>query len=341
MKALGKLHKKPGLWMYDAPIPEIGPDDLLVKVHKTAICGTDLHIYEWDEWAQKTIPVPMTTGHEFVGIVEKVGSHVKNYKKGDRVSGEGHAVCGHCRNCRAGHFHLCPNTIGLGVNKTGCFAEYVAIPSFNAFKIPKQISDDVASILDPLGNAAHTALSFDLVGEDVLITGAGPIGLMAVAIARKVGARHIVITDLNDYRLEIARKMGASRAVNVKNQSLRQTMKDLEMEEGFTIGLEMSGSPNALKEMFEVMSCGGKIAVLGILPSQTIIDGTKLVFKSLILKGIYGREMFETWRKTVCLLQEGLDVTPVITHSFPPEEFEKGIEMMRKAICGKVILNWL
>ncbi|MGH2639116.1 MAG: L-threonine 3-dehydrogenase, partial [Rhabdochlamydiaceae bacterium] len=335
MKALGKLHKKPGLWLYDAPIPEVGPDDLLIKICKTSLCGTDLHIYEWDEWAQKTIPVPITVGHEFFGIVEKMGSNVKNYKKGDRVAGEGHIICGTCRNCRAGRFHLCPNTLGVGVNRTGCFAEYVPIPAFNAFKLPKEIPDDIASILDPLGNAVHTTLSFDLVGEDVLITGAGPIGLMAVAIARKVGARHIVITDLNDYRLKIARKMGATRAINIKTDSIRQVMKELEMAEGFTVGLEMSGSPNGLKEMFDVMSSGGKIALLGILPPQTVIDGTKLIFKSLLLKGIYGREMFETWYKVVCLLQEGLDISPVITHSFPPEEFEKGFEMMHHATCGK------
>ena len=340
MKALGKLHKKPGLWLYDAPMPEVGPNDILIKVRKTSLCGTDLHIYEWDEWAQKTIPVPMTTGHEFFGVVEKVGSNVKNFEKGDRVAGEGHVVCGICRNCRAGKFHLCPNTLGLGVNRTGCFAEYVAIPAFNAFKLPKEIPDNIAAILDPLGNAVHTALSFDLVGEDVLITGAGPIGLMAAAVARKVGARHIVITDLNDYRLEMARQMGVTRAINVKTGSIKQAMKELEMEEGFTVGLEMSGSPNGLKEMFDVMSCGGKIALLGILPPQTMIDGTKLIFKSLFLKGIYGREMFETWYKVSALLQEGLDVSPVITHSFTPEEFEKGFEMMRHAACGKVILNW-
>jgi threonine 3-dehydrogenase len=340
MKALGKLHKKPGLWLYDAPMPEVGPDDLLIKVRKTSLCGTDLHIYDWDEWAQKTIPVPMTTGHEFFGVVEKVGANVKNFTKGERVAGEGHMVCGTCRNCRAGRLHLCPNTRGLGVNRTGCFAEYVSIPAFNAVKLPKEIPDQIAAILDPLGNAVHTTLSFDLVGEDVLITGAGPIGLMAVAIARKVGARNIVITDVNDFRLEMARDLGASRAVNVKTGSLALAMKELQMEEGFTVGLEMSGSPAALDEMLDKMSCGGKIALLGILPSKTMIDGTKVIFKSLLLKGIYGREMFETWHKVSCLLQEGLDVSSVITHSFAPEEFEKGFEMMRKASCGKVILNW-
>ena len=340
MKALGKLHKKPGLWIYDASMPEVGPDDILIKVKKTSLCGTDLHIYQWDEWAQKTIPVPMTTGHEFFGIVEKVGASVKNFKKGDRVAGEGHIVCGTCRSCREGRPHECPNTQGLGVNRTGCFAEFVAIPAFNAILLPKEISDDIASVLDPLGNAAHTALSFDLVGQDVLITGAGPIGVMAVAIARKVGARNIVITDVNDFRLDMARKHGATYAVNVKKENLSEVMKKLNIQEGFTVGLEMSGAPSALDNMVDAMSCGGKIALLGILPSKTVIDGTKVIFKSLTLKGIYGRMMFETWHKVIALIQEGLDVSSVITHNFPPESFEKGFEMMKKAECGKVVLTW-
>ncbi len=341
MKALGKLHKKPGLWLYDAPMPEMGPNDLLIKVRQTSLCGTDLHIYNWDEWAKKTIPVPMTTGHEFFGIVQEVGQNVHDFKKGDRVSGEGHIVCGHCRNCRAGKCHLCPNTLGLGVHRTGCFAEYVVLPAFNAFLVPNDIPDDIATILDPFGNAVHTALTFDLVGEDVLITGAGPIGLMALAVARKIGARHIVVTDVNESRLEMARKLGATYAINTNLTSLQTIMDTLLMKEGFTVGLEMSGAQKALEEMIEVMSCGGKIALLGILPSKTVIDGNKVVFKSLLLQGIYGREMFETWHKATCLLQEGLDISPIITHRFHFDEFEKAFDGMQKADCGKMILDWL
>lgn len=340
MKAIGKLHAKPGLWLYDAPMPQMGVNDLLIKVKQTSLCGTDLHIYDWDEWAQKTIHIPMTTGHEFFGIIEDVGSNVQNFKKGDRVAGEGHIVCGHCRHCRAGVFHLCPNTQGLGVNRTGCFAEYVVLPAFNAFKVPDTISDDVATILDPFGNAVHTALSFDLVGEDVLITGAGPIGQMACAIAKKVGARNIVITDIHDYRLEMARKMGATHAINTQNKNLSDLMLHLGLTEGFTVGLEMSGAQKALDEMIEAMATGGKIALLGILPSKTVIDGTKVVFKSLHLLGIYGREMFGTWQKAIRLLQEGLDLKPVISHTFSYQEFEKGFDAMRKAQCEKVILKW-
>lgn len=340
MKALGKLHKKPGLWLYDAPMPEIGPNDLLIKVRQTSLCGTDLHIYDWDEWAQKTIPVPITTGHEFFGIVEAVGTNVQDFKPGNRVAGEGHIICGHCRNCRAGKFHLCPSTQGLGVNRTGCFAEYVAIPAFNAFLLPNDIPDDIATILDPFGNAVHTALAFDLIGEDVLITGAGPIGIMAAMVAQKVGARHIVLTDINDSRLEMARKMGVAHAINTKTHAIKDVMHELHMQEGFTVGLEMSGAQSALNEMIDVMSCGGKIALLGILPPKTVIDGTKVIFKSLVLQGIYGREMFETWHKATCLLQEGLDISDIITHKFTPEEFEKAFEVMHNATCGKVILTW-
>lgn len=333
MKALGKLHAKPGLWLYDAPMPQMGPNDLLIKVAQTSLCGTDLHIYEWDEWAKRTIPVPITTGHEFFGIVADVGSNVHSFKKGDRVAGEGHIVCGECRSCRAGVYHLCPNTQGLGVNRTGCFAEYVALPAFNAILVPNEISDDVATILDPFGNAVHTALSFDLVGEDVLITGAGPIGQMACAIAKKVGARNIVATDINDERLEMARKMGATHVINTKRDPLL-------FPEGFTVGLEMSGAQKALDQMIDAMVCGGKIALLGILPPHTTLDGTKVVFKSLELKGIYGREMFSTWQKAIRLLQEGIDLEPVISHKLPYTAYEQGFELMRNAKCGKIILNW-
>ncbi len=340
MKALGKLKKAPGIWMYDAPRPKIGHNDLLVKVKKTAICGTDLHIYHWDKWAQQTIPVPMTVGHEFVGVVEKVGSEVTAFKPGDRIAGEGHLTCGTCRNCRAGKRHLCRNTVGVGVNRTGCFAEYISIPAANAFPVPAEISDDIASFLDPLGNAVHTALSFDLVGEDVLITGAGPIGIMAAAIARHVGARHVVITDVNAYRLKLATKMGVTRAVNIAETSLKKVMKDLKMTEGFDVGLEMSGNASAFEGMIDAMNHGGKIALLGILPDGVGIDWTKIIFKSLFIKGIYGREMFETWYKMTAMLQSGLNVKPVITHTFAAKDFQKAFDVMLKGQSGKVILEW-
>ncbi len=340
MKAIGKLYKKPGLWLYEADMPTCGPNDLLIQVKKTSLCGTDLHIYNWDEWAQKTIPVPMTVGHEFMGTVVEVGTNVEGFTIGERVSGEGHIVCGHCRSCRAGTFHLCPHTQGLGVNRPGCFAEYLALPAFNAYKIPGEVPDDVGAILDPLGNAAHTALSFDLVGEDVLITGAGSIGLMAALIAKKIGARNIVITDINEKRLELAKKLGVTRAINTKRCPLSQVLEELAIEDGFRVGLEMSGAQAALDEMIDAMAPGGKIALLGILPSKTIVDGTKLIFKSLYLKGIYGREMFETWHKVIALLQEGLDVLSLITHRFPAEEFEKGFELMQRGESEKVVLSW-
>lgn len=340
MKSLAKLKPDVGIWMRDEAKPVIGPNDLLVKVKKTAICGTDIHIYNWDEWAQKTIPVPMTTGHEFVGTVEEVGDEVTEYKIGDRVSGEGHITCGHCRNCRAGKQHLCRNTIGLGVNCPGCFAEYVAIPARNAYPLPDTISDDVAAMLDPLGNAVHTALSYDLVGEDVLITGAGPIGIMAVAVAKHAGARHVVITDVNDYRLALATRMGASRAVNVQKGNAKQAMQELGMTEGFDIGLEMSGQPQAFQEMLDVITHGGKIAMLGIMPDGAGIDWSKVIFKGLFIKGIYGREMFETWYKMISMLQSGLYVDPVITHVLPVNQFQEGFDIMRSGQSGKVILDW-
>ncbi|WP_323844865.1 L-threonine 3-dehydrogenase [Microbulbifer magnicolonia] len=340
MKALSKLKSEPGIWLTDVDIPEPGHNDLLIKIRKTAICGTDMHIYHWDEWSQKTIPVPMVVGHEYVGEVVGMGQEVAGFEVGDRVSGEGHITCGHCRNCRAGRRHLCRNTYGVGVDRQGAFAEYLVIPALNAFKIPDNIPDDLASIFDPFGNAVHTALSFDLVGEDVLITGAGPIGIMAAAVARHVGARHVVITDINDYRLELAKKMGATRTVNVSKEKLTDVMKEIGMTEGFDVGLEMSGVPVAFRDMLEAMNHGGKIAMLGIPSGEMAIDWSKVIFKGLIIKGIYGREMFETWYKMASLIQSGLDLTPIITHQFSIDDFQQGFDTMGSGESGKVILNW-
>jgi threonine 3-dehydrogenase len=340
MKALVKSRPEPGIWMEEIPEPGIGHNDVLIRVRKTAICGTDLHIYNWDAWAQKTIPVPMAVGHEFCGEVVEVGSEVSGFRAGDRVSGEGHITCGYCRNCRAGRRHLCRNTVGIGVNRPGCFAEYLSLPAANAFKLTPAIGDDIAAILDPFGNATHTALSFNLVGEDVLITGAGPIGIMAAAIARFAGARHIVITDVNDYRLELARRMGASVALNVRRDSLDAAMKQLGMEEGFDVGFEMSGNPDALREMLRTMHHGGSIALLGIPPGETAIDWNQVIFKGLVIKGVYGREMFETWYKMSSMLQSGLDITPVITHHLPSHEFRQAFETLKHGESGKIILDW-
>ena len=340
MKALVKAKAEQGIWLQDTPKPKIGPNDLLIRIKKTAICGTDIHIYNWDEWARKTIPVPMTVGHEFVGTVAVIGSEVQGFKLGQRVSGEGHITCGHCRNCRAGRRHLCANTVGVGVNRPGCFAEYLAIPAMNAFPLPEMISDDIAAFLDPLGNATHTALSFDLVGEDVLITGAGPIGCMAAAIARHVGARYVVITDVNDYRLGLAKQMGATRAVNVQKDKLEDVIKDLGMTEGFDVGLEMSGNPQAFRQMLTVMVHGGHVALLGLPSSEVAIDWNQVIFKGLFIKGIYGREMFETWYKMAAMLQSGLDISPILTHHFPIGEFQKGFDVMRSGQSGKVVLDW-
>jgi threonine 3-dehydrogenase len=340
MKALSKLHAKPGIWLTEAEKPEVGHNDLLIRIRKTAICGTDMHIYHWDEWSQATIPVPMVVGHEYVGEVVEMGQEVTGFAVGDRVSGEGHITCGHCRNCRAGRRHLCRNTYGVGVNRPGAFAEYLVIPAFNAFKIPAHISDDLAAIFDPFGNAVHTALSFDLVGEDVLITGAGPIGIMAAAVARHVGARHVVITDVNEYRLELARKMGATRVVNVSKEKLVDVMTELGMTEGFDVGLEMSGVASAFREMLSNMNHGGKVAMLGIPSGDTAIDWNQVIFKGLVIKGIYGREMFETWYKMVSLIESGLDLTPIITHRFDIDQFEQGFETMASGQSGKVILSW-
>lgn len=340
MKTLAKLKAEPGIWLDEREKPEMGHNDVLIKIKKTAICGTDMHIYNWDAWSQETIPVPMVVGHEYVGVIEALGQEVKSYKVGDRVSGEGHITCGYCRNCRGGKQHLCRNTYGVGVNRQGAFAEYLVIPADNVFKIPDDISDDMAAIFDPFGNATHTALSFDLVGEDVLITGAGPIGVMAVAICRHVGARNIVITDINDYRLELAKKMGATRTVNVSKEKLPDIMNELGMVEGFDVGLEMSGVGVAFSSMLESMNHGGNVALLGIPSADTKIDWNQVIFKGLHLKGIYGREMYETWYKMVAMLQSGLDLTPIVTHHFDVDDFQKGFDIMGSGQSGKVILNW-
>ena len=340
MKSLVKAKREPGIWLQDVPMPEYGVNDVLIKIGKTAICGTDIHIYSWDEWAQATIPVPMTVGHEFYGEIVEIGREVRGFKIGQRVSGEGHLTCGHCRNCRAGRRHLCRNTEGVGVNRPGCFADYLAIPASNVMVLPDNITAEQASILDPLGNATHCALAFNVVGEDVLVTGAGPIGIMAVAILRHIGARHIVITDVNDYRLDLARKMGASHAVNVKHQSIQDVMDELGMTEGFDVGLEMSGNPMALNEMVKAMNHGGQIALLGIPPQETAIDWNHVIFKGLVIKGIYGREMFETWYKMIAMLQSGLDVSPVITHRFPVKDYQQAFEIMASGQSGKIILDW-
>ena len=340
MRALVKAKSERGIWLEDIDKPEVGHNDVLIKVNRTAICGTDIHIYQWDDWARNTIPVPLAIGHEFSGEVVECGIEVKGFSAGDRVSAEGHVTCGVCRNCRAGRRHLCMNTVGVGVNRAGAFADYIAVPAFNVFKLPDAISDEMASILDPLGNATHTALSFDLVGEDVLITGAGPIGIMAVAIAKYAGARHVVITDINDYRLNLAKKMGATVALNVTNGSLDKVMDDLGMEEGFDVGMEMSGNPSAFRDMLRTMHHGGKVALLGIPPEEMAIDWNQVIFKGLELKGIYGREMFETWYKMSSMLQSGLDIEPVITHRFPIADYEQAFQLMESGQSGKVILSW-
>jgi threonine 3-dehydrogenase len=340
MKALVKTRSEPGLWLEEVPVPHIGINDVLVKIHKTAICGTDVHIYKWNPWAQKTIPVPMVVGHEFVGRVAEVGSNVRDFKPGDLVSGEGHLVCGRCRNCLAGRRHLCMRTSGVGVNRPGAYAEYLSIPVTNIWYCDPHIPLDILACFDPLGNATHTALSFDVLGEDVLITGAGPIGCMAAAIARHAGARYVVVTDVNPYRLKLAKKMGATLALDVRKQKIADAQKKLGMREGFDVGLEMSGNPDALRSMLANMCHGGKIAMLGILETETAIDWDLVVFNGLTLKGIYGREMYETWYKMTVMIQAGLDIRPVITHRFNYTEYEKAFEVMRSGKSGKVILNW-
>ncbi len=341
MRALVKATRSEGITLVDdAPVPEPGVHDVRIRIGKTAICGTDVHIYAWDAWSQKTIPVPMIVGHEYVGVVDAVGAEVEAFRPGERVSGEGHVTCGFCRNCRAGRRHLCRHAVGVGVNRPGAFAEYLVIPSVNVYRIPDGIPDDLAAIFDPYGNATHTALSFDLVGEDVLVTGAGPIGCMAAAIARHVGARFVVVTDVNEYRLDLARRMGATRAVNVAREDLRGVMAELGMKEGFDVGLEMSGSGPALRQLLDVMNHGGRVALLGIPPGEVAIDWSQVIFKGLQMKGIYGREMFETWYKMVAMLQGGLDLAPIVTHRFPIAEFQAGFDVMRSGRSGKVVLDW-
>jgi len=339
MKALTKKRPEPGLWMEDVPVPEVGTNDVLIEIHKTAICGTDIHIFNWDKWSQKTVKTPLVLGHEFVGTVEKMGSNVHDVKMGELVSGEGHIVCGRCRNCLAGRRHLCIDPKCIGVNRNGAFAEFLSIPISNVWHCDPNIPTDVLTCFDPFGNAVHTTLSFDLVGEDVLITGAGPIGCMAVAVAKHAGARYIVITDVNPYRLKLAEKMEPTLTLDVRNEKIQDAVKKLDMKEGFDVGLEMSGSPEAFKSMLANMCHGGKIALLGIMP-HTAIDWDYVVFNGLTIKGIYGREMYETWYKATMLIQKGLDITPVITHRFHYTEYMKGFEVMGSGKSGKVILDW-
>lgn len=340
MKALVKKYAKPGLWLDDVEMPEVGKNDVLIKIKKTSICGTDIHIYQWDDWSQKTIPVPMHIGHEFVGEVVGFGENVHDVYIGEIVSGEGHLVCGRCRNCLAGRRHLCMNTSGVGVNRPGAFAEYLSIPVTNVWHCDPEIPLEILSSFDPFGNAVHTALSFDLLGEDVLVTGAGPIGIMAVAVAKHAGARNVVITDVNEYRLDLARKMGATRAVNIMETKIEDVMKELKMKEGFDVGLEMSGNASALNSMIKNMCHGGKIAMLGIQQPGTSVDWNTIVFNGLTIKGIYGREMYETWYKMTALLQSGLDLSPIITHQFHYTEFEKAFELAATGQTGKVVLSW-
>ena len=340
MKALSKLHAREGLWMTHAPVPEIGPDEVLIRINKTGICGTDIHIWNWDEWAQKTVPVPLITGHEFAGEIVEVGRNVTDLEIGQRCSGEGHLIGKTSRQSRAGKFHLDPATRGIGVNEQGAFAQYLRLPAFNVVPLPDEISDDIGAILDPLGNAVHTALSFDLVGEDVLITGAGPIGIMAAAVARHVGARHVVITDINPDRLALAETVTDVVPVNVGTQDLKQVISDLKMKQGFDVGLEMSGSQQALDQMVEAMTMGGRIAMLGIPPGKSPVDWSRIVFKAITIKGVYGREIFETWYKMIAMLQNGLDVSRVITHRFPVDDFEAGFAAMKSGQSGKVVLDW-
>jgi len=340
LKALVKSKREPGLWLEEVEKPKIGINEVLIRVHRTGICGTDLHIFQWDNWAQETIHVPMVIGHEFVGEIAEVGSNVADFYPGDIVSGEGHVTCGRCRNCLAGRRHLCAHTQGVGVNRAGAFAEYIALPMANIWRHHHSVDKDVAAIFDPFGNAVHTALSFPVLGEDVLITGAGPIGLMGVAVVRYAGARHVVITDVNPFRLGLAKKMGATVALNIAETSLAEAQKQLGMLEGFDVGLEMSGNGDALRDMLANMSHGAKIALLGIPKRATVVDLNPIIFKLLTIKGIYGREMYETWYKMTMMLQGGLDIRPVITHRFHFDEFHKGFEAMGSGECAKVILNW-
>ena len=340
MKALVKAHPREGLWMQRAPVPEIGPDDVLIRIKKTGICGTDIHIWNWDEWARKTVPVPLITGHEFAGEIVELGRDVEGLDIGQRCSGEGHLIGKNSRQSRAGKFHLDPQTRGIGVNEQGAFAEYLRLPAFNVVPLPDEISDDIGAILDPLGNAVHTALSFDLVGEDVLVTGAGPIGIMAAAVARHVGARHVVITDVNQDRLDLAARVADVVTVNVATQELAETVSKLKMREGFDVGLEMSGNQRALDQMVEALVMGGRIALLGIPPGKSPVDWSRIVFMGITIKGVYGREFFETWYKMIAMLQNGLDVSDVITHRFAVDYLEQGFAGMKSGQSGKVVLDW-
>jgi threonine 3-dehydrogenase len=341
MKALVKARPEPGLWLQDVEAPTPGAHEVLIRVHKTSICGTDLHIHRWDAWAQATIPVPMVVGHEFMGEIAAVGDEVAGLSVGQRVAGEGHVTCGHCRNCRGGRREFCHNHISVGVTRPGAFAEYVVLPAQNVFVVPDHISNEVAAVLDPLGNATHTALRYDVVGEDVLITGAGPIGVMAAAIVRHIGARHIVVTDVNRFRLEMAARLGADRVVDVRSEQLAPVMAELGMTEGFDVGLEMSGAESAFNQMLDAMNHGGRIAVLGIPSGPMTLDVNDVIFKGLELQGIYGRRIFETWYKMAAMLQSGLDISPVITHELPADRFEEAFEIVAGGECGKVILDWL
>jgi threonine 3-dehydrogenase len=340
MKALEKIHPREGLWAVRAPVPDIGPDDVLIKINKTGICGTDVHIWNWDEWAAKTVPTPMITGHEFAGVIVEIGRNVDDLKVGQRCSGEGHLIGKQSRQSRAGKFHLDPETRGIGVNEQGAFAQYLRLPAFNVVPLPDEISDDIGAILDPLGNAVHTALSFDLVGEDVLITGAGPIGIMAAAVARHVGARHVAITDVNPDRLALAERVTNVRPVNVATEDLNDVIHELGMSQGFDVGLEMSGNQVAMDQMVEALVMGGRIALLGIPPGKSPVDWSRIVFKAITIKGVYGREIFETWYKMIAMLQNGLDVSPVITHRFSVDDFEAGFAAMKSGQSGKVVLDW-
>ena len=340
MKALVKRSAEPGIWMENVPVPVVSTNEVLIKVEKTAICGTDLHIYNWDEWSQRTIHPPLVIGHEFVGEIVELGLGVHNYSVGDRVSAEGHITCGMCRNCRAGRRHLCTDTKGIGVNRDGAFAEYITVPASNLWLIPDEIPSEIAACFDPLGNATHCALSFTVVGEDVLITGAGPIGIMAAGICRFIGARHIVVTDINDFRLELAGKMGATHLVNVARENLDEAMRAQNIHEGFDIGLEMSGNPEAFNDMLHHMYHGGRVALLGILPAKTLIDWDQVIFKGLHIKGIYGREMFETWYKMTQMVAGGLDLNPVLTHRLAIDDYMAGFEAMKSGECGKVVCSW-
>ena len=340
MKALVKQSPKRGIWMEDVPFPKIGTNDVLVKITHTAICGTDLHIYKWDEWSQRTIKTPLIIGHEFAGEIVEIGQGVTHYQKGERVSGEGHLTCGYCRNCRAGKRHLCDKSIGIGIHRNGAFAEYMALPEQNVWPIAKEIPSEIAAFFDPFGNATHCALSFEMLGEDVLITGAGPIGIMATAISRFLGVRHVVITDVNEYRLNLAKKMGASAIVNVSKNKITHVYNELNITEGFDVGMEMSGNPTAFNSMIKHMYNGGRIALLGLLPKSTQINWDEVIFKGLHIKGIYGREMFETWYKMTQMLQSGLDISQVLTHRFHIDEFQKGFDVMESGQCGKVVLEW-